>query len=214
MKLKFTFWLGFCVFIVVLGLMNESSIPFIGYSIYWTLVLVLMIESFSWVDQQVIIKKNQLGHKYNKTIFLIQLLGMVLPISLFFIAIPTPLYLLLTQSLTSFVIHIGIIIVSFISVSTYALLTIDGSNVQSIRQRVRLVMTRKPVILVEPSVSDILPGNVYGERIHSRQKKVELKIACGHCFHVFTEETDIKGASQSSFPCPSCGSTRTTPIWE
>ncbi len=214
MKLKFTFWLGFCVFIVVLGFMNESSIPFIGYSIYWTLVLVLMIESFSWVDQQVIIKKNQLGHKYNKTIFLIQLLGMVLPISLFFIAIPTPLYLLLTQSLTSFVIHIGIIIVSFISVSTYALLTIDGSNVQSIRQRVRLVMTRKPVILVEPSASDILPGNVYGERIDSRQEKVELKIACGHCFHVFTVETDVKRADRSSFPCPSCGSTRTTPIWE
>ncbi len=204
---------------------NESTIIFLFYYLYWSLCLSFAIESFWWFNQRIETRREESGKEYSFEIFIMQINGLFIPLSLFPVTIPTPFYLILTNPLV-FVFSLAVIFVlvilvvliydllAMVGVSERVIQALDNST-QPFRHKINAVMASRGAVFNYPPPTDILTGGKRGGTpIDSRQRKVTLKIACGRCYHVFKVETVTKGSKIPNFPCPICGSLATTPVWE
>ncbi len=204
---------------------NENTITFLFYYLYWSLCLSFMIEYFWWFNQQIKIRRDETGKDYSPEIFMVQILGLFAHLILFFALIPTPFYLFLTNSLIFWFILVVVLILESFGVLIYDLLAMVGvservaqvieNSTQPFRHKINAVMASRGAVFNYPPPTGILNGRERGGTpIDSRQRKVTLKIACGQCYHVFIVKTVKKGSKIPSFPCPICGSLATTPVWE
>ncbi|MFX0152164.1 MAG: hypothetical protein ACFFAJ_15360 [Candidatus Hodarchaeota archaeon] len=189
---------------------------------YYTILTVLVIEYVWWVGQR-IEKEIELSQTdFNSRIFLFQLSIILVPLTCFISFIPYPFFLLIITPVVWFLILLICIFVSFFGVLLHRVINLLTPDLyENVEHRVQLIkyyfdflLASRGTMFNYPQPVDILTSDKLTEVIQNRWEKVTLKMACGHCYHVFLAKTSKDGTKVKPIPCPFCKSMATTPVWE
>jgi hypothetical protein len=175
---------------------------------YYTILVVLVIEYVWWVGRR-IEKEIELSQTdFNSRIFLFQLS------IIFFLFIMAPITWFLILSICIFVSFLGVLLHRAIKLLTPEIYEDVEHRMQFIKYFFDFLLASRGTMFNYPQPVDILKGDTLTEVIQSRWEKVTLKMACGHCYHVFIAKTSKDGTKVKPIPCPFCKSMATTPVWE
>lgn len=197
-------------------------IPSFG-NYYAVLIFCLIsIEYVWWTGGNIEKIKEQFQQDFNIRIFLLQTSLLFIPFVTIITFFPSPFYLLVMDPSLWVALLLISAIISVIGLILYRLVKIMAPDLfENFEQRYEylkyhfdLAFALRGTMFNYPPPVDILSGKTLTKTIESKWQKVTLKIACGHCYHVFTTQTLKNGSKVKPVPCPFCGSMATTPIWE
>lgn len=186
-------------------------------------ILVILIIEFAWWMRRRIEKERERSQKdYSHQILLLQISLLLLPLMCLIMLFPYPFYLNLIAPELWFLLFLIIIIGSPVGVYLLYLLKILTPGLyENVEQRMQymkyyfeFLLASRGTMFNYPEPIDILSEGTLTGVISGRWEKVTLKMACGHCYHVFEAETSKDGSKVKPIPCPFCRSMATTPVWE
>jgi hypothetical protein len=88
------------------------------------------------------------------------------------------------------------------------------ASIDHLKYQFEVVFATRGSMFNYPQPVGIVEGGEKTKIISGRWEKVTLKMACGHCYYVFQTQAFKDGSKVKPVPCPFCGSTGTTPVWE
>jgi len=192
---------------------------------YYTVFVLCLIVSLEYVWWAVVATervRERSKQDFNNQIFLLQSSLFFIPLVIVITFFPFPFYLLVMDIGLWVVLLTICAIISVVGLFLYRLFKTMTPNVfENIEQRYKnlkyhfdLAFALRGTMFNYPPPVDILSRKELTKTIESKWQKVTLKIACGHCYHVFTIRTFKNGSKVKPVPCPFCGSMATTPVWE
>jgi hypothetical protein len=176
-----------------------------------------------WSLGQRIEKEQELAQQeFNTSIFFLQTSTILIPLLLILNLFPFPFYLLITNIglwvvflvMSPVVSFSTMIFYHFVNKLTPELFENLEANIDYMKDQFETVLALRGTVFNYPQPVDILEGEEKTKIISGRWQKVTLKMACGHCYHVFETRAFRDGSKVKPVPCPFCGSMGTTPVWE
>jgi hypothetical protein len=189
---------------------------------YYTVFVILLIEYSWWIGRRIEREKEQSQTDLNSQILLLRISLILLPLMCLISLFPFPFFLILMAPWLWFLLFLAIIFLSIIGVLLHGLLKILTPGLyENVEQRMQymkyyfeFLLASRGTMFNYPQPIDILSEGTLTRVISGRWEKVTLKMACGHCYHVFETETSKDGSKVKPIPCPFCRSMATTPVWE
>lgn len=201
-----------------IGIMSSLILNF-GYN---AILVILIIEFAWWMQLRIEKERERIQKDYSTQIILSQISLLLLPLMCLTLFFPYPLYLILIAPelwlLLVLIIIIGSPVVVYLQ---YLLKTLTPELYENVEQRMQymkyyfeFLLASRGTMFNYPEPIDIISEGALTEVISGRWEKVTLKMACGHCYHVFEAKTSKDGTKVKPIPCPFCKSMATTPVWE
>jgi hypothetical protein len=189
---------------------------------YFMLLGIFCIEYVWWTERRIEREKIQSQQESNNQIVLLQTSLIFLPLLIIITLVPSPFYFPLQNPGSWFILLTITIVMSLVIVVFYHLVKIMTPELyekvehrfESFKFHIDSILASRGTMFNYPEPIDIYADHKLSERVEHRWQKVTLKMACGHCYHVFKSETFRDGAKVRPIPCPFCESIATTPVWE
>jgi hypothetical protein len=205
---------------ILLNLENfVVSIIILGYYI---ILVIFFIEYTWWADRIIEQEKKHSGEDFGITMFFFETFLLFLPLLGIITFLPSPFFIFFLSPGLWLLSLLILLICSFVGIFLYHIVKFltpgfygnVESGMQSLKYQFDFLFASRGTMFNYPQPIDILSDDALAEMITGRREKVTLKMACGHCYHVFKATTFRNGSKVTPIPCPFCSSMATTPVWE
>lgn len=204
-----------------ISVLSALMISIVMYFYY--VISTIGILEVAWSISKRIEREQELAkQEFNTIIFFLQTSAILIPLLLILNLFPFPLYFL-TVSTTLWVVYFvmslvisfsALIFYHFVKKMTPGLFENFESSMEYLKYQFEKGFAVRGTMFNYPQPVGILSGGEKTKRITGRWQKVTLKMACGHCYHVFETQAFRDGSKVKPVLCPFCGSMGTTPVWE
>ncbi len=189
---------------------------------YYVISIVGIIEVVLSLGKRIEREQELAQEEFNTTIFFLQTSAILIPLLLISNLFPFPVYLLTVNPTLWVILFVLILVISFFTLIFYHIINrmtpelFDNfeSSMEYLKYQFEKVFALRGSMFNYPQPANILEGGKKTKTISGRWQKVTLKMACGHCYHVFQTQAFRDGSKVKPVPCPFCGSKGTTPVWE
>jgi hypothetical protein len=189
---------------------------------YYTILVIFFIEYTWWAGRRIEREKERSGEDFTSRILFLQISSFFFPQLGLISFVPYPFFLFLVSPGLWFLFFLIILFSSFVGILLRHLVKLKTPRVyenvedgmQYIKYQFDFLFASRGTMFNYPQPIDILGEDALTEVITGRREKVTLKMACGHCYHVFKATTFKDGSKVTPIPCPFCRSMSTTPVWE
>ena len=197
--------------------------PVIIFTYFYYSISIIGTIEVTWSFGRRIEREKELAQEeINPKIFFLQTLTVIIQLFLILNLLPFPFFLLFSNLGLWIVFVVAIPLVSFSVILFYHFgkkLSPDlfknfEASIDNLKYQFEKVFASRGSMFNYPQPVNILEEGKKTKIISGRWEKVTLKMACGHCYYVFQTQAFKDGSKVKPVPCPFCGSTGTTPVWE